>query len=368
MSFNYQPPLSNRGVQNTTGAGLITLVDWVQLTFKKIQFSSDVIALLGLDLEHFTVLDKGLNGWKRMYATKEEEIKILQDGNDTTRGMTQLIMSGQGCRFFEKHSSTNWIDFFAVIQNTDVNYRRLDIAVDDYEGYVTPSKVYRKIKQKSVTSKFRKGRWIESFDLNDYERNGTTLYCGSPQSDIQVRFYDKLKEREDKNFIVDSNVTHWTRVELQLRKERAHAAALNIAFQHSTIGELASGTLANYITFRVRDKKERNKSRWVVCEWWTKFLRDSEKIALTIKVDEPKMEKTVDWAQKQWSKSVYMMYEAFNNDIDFMFKLLERGSSQMTEKDFLRILDFKDKYGNISFEEFLEKKEKTNRLDDSLDD
>lgn len=368
MSLGGQPPATDRGVGNTNAEGLIALVDWVQLTFKNIQFSYDIIDLLGLNLEMFVVLDKGLSGWKTTYQTLEGEIKILQDGNKTTEGMTQLIMSGKGCRYFEKHSTTNWIDFFSVIMNTSVNYKRIDLAIDDFEGFFTPDKVYRKIKQKAVTSKFRKGRWIESFDLSDYEKLGTTLYCGSPGSEIQVRFYDKLKEREGKNFLVDKSIKHWVRTEVQLRDGRAEAMATLISLNSKDVGELVSGTLADYINFRVRDKKEKNKSRWKICDWWLSFLKNAERISLTIKPEEPVLEKSIDWADHQWTKTMYSMYLVFQQDMDLFYKLMEKGQSKMEIKDWKRVEQFKEKYGDLTFQEYLEKKEKTNRINDSLND
>jgi phage replication initiation protein len=352
-----QPPTTNRGVEHTTASGLNAVVDWVQVTFKNILLTYDIVDLLGLEKSYFQDSESGLYGWKKSVETIEKEIRIFYDGGEKVSG-THLMITGQGCRFFEKHSKTNWSDFFAVILNTDINVKRIDLAIDDFEGYYTPSLWYRKIKQSSVTSRFKRGRWIESFNLGEYEKGGTTIYIGSPSSSIQIRCYDKLKERQEKGFLVDEKISCWVRTELQLREERAEGLALMIAYERGSIGSLASGILNNYICFRVRDKKEKNKSRWKVCDWWEKYLNNVEKISLTLNHAEPVLEKTIDWANTQWAKSMYSMYLVFNQDVDMFYKMLQKGQANMLKKDYKRVEEFIEKYGEMTFDEYLEKKRK----------
>lgn len=368
--FLTQPPSTNRGVVNTWRSGLSACLDWVQVTFKKISSAKNIMDILGLGNDLFSFKEGGFYGWKSTYETAESEIRIFESPEEEEKG-THLIISGKGCRLFEEKSSNDWVIFFGVIFNTDINVKRIDIAIDDFKGYYNPSKLYRKIKQGAVTSRFRKGRWIESFNLSDskndgcYSKLGTTLYIGSPKSSIQIRVYDKLQERQEKGFIIDQNINHWVRTEIQLRDERAEGLAIMIANDYKSIGALAVGVLKNYISFKIVNKKESNKSRWKDCKWWLDFLGDTEAIALTLNHSEPTLERSVDWANTQWLKTMYSMYLVFNQDIDMFYDMMSLGQAKMEKKDYEKIEKFFDKYGSMTFEEYLKKK-KNEPINDSL--
>lgn len=365
MSFKGQPPVTNRGVTHTSDRGLNAVVDWVQVTFKKIALTFDIMDLLGIEKSYFKLENKGLYGWKTTYKTDFNEIRIFEDGDGQLEGTTHLIITGQGCRLFEKISKTNWSDFFAVILNTDIKIKRIDLAIDDFKGYFTPSLWYRKIKQNAVTTKLRKGRWIESFNLSEYEKQGTTIYVGSPKSSIQIRCYDKFKEREEKGFIIDDEIKFWVRTEIQAREERAEAIALIIAYNRKSIGEIASGILKNYLMFRVRNKNESNKSRWKICDWWKKYLGNVEKLELTLNHKEPTLERSIDWANSSWLRTMYSMYLVFEQDIDMFYKMMVQAQGKMRKEDYKKIEEFIDKYGKMSFDDYVMKKNKTSHLNDS---
>lgn len=352
-----KPPVTNRGVGNTSQTGLSACLDWVQVTLKKFHNAKKILGLFGLSEEHFSQTEGGLYGWNYTLKTAENDIRILYDEDKNEKGC-HVIFTGKGCRFFEKNSSTNWVDVFRVLQNTDINVKRIDLAVDDFTGFYNPSKLYRKIKQGSVTSKFRRGRWIESFTIQDYQKGGTTLYMGSPKSDIQVRVYDKLLERKEKGFLVDKQVNHWVRTEIQLRDARAEGLSLMIAYDSKSVGSLAVGILRNYVNFLIPNKSESNKSRWKSCKWWLDFLGECEEISLTLNHSEPVLERTIDWANSQWLKSMYSIYMVFQQDIDIFYRLMEQGQLKMEKKDYKRIEDFISRYGEMTFQDYLEKKKK----------
>ena len=99
---------------------------------------------------------------------------------------------------------------------------------------------------------------------------------------------------------------HWIRVELQLRDERATAAALELV-KLSDIGATVSGILRNYLMFRV-PSLDSNKSRWPVALWWEYMLENMEKIKLWVSPGEPyNFDNTEYWFFKQYGQAIAVM-------------------------------------------------------------
>lgn len=116
----------------------------------------------------------------------------------------------------------SWQSFFEYLLGYDINVTRLDLALDDMLGYFTLKQIENKIKSGCVVSRFRTGRNFEEHLLATGETLGQTIYFG--KSDVMIRFYDKLEEREAKNYALKHDIDFWQRTELQIRKDRAMKA------------------------------------------------------------------------------------------------------------------------------------------------
>lgn len=90
----------------------------------------------------------------------------------------------------------------------DVHITRLDIAID-FINFANAGMKYRFNKPNT------KQYWIK-------ERNGEigTIYCGSSGSNIQYRYYNKLKERNTKKIRVPPNIKNWERLEIILKDKK----------------------------------------------------------------------------------------------------------------------------------------------------
>jgi phage replication initiation protein len=351
------PPCASRGAQNTSGGALRALVDWVSVTLKNVHDVHDVIDLLGLPRENFCEFPTGKYGYKS--HMRFGHIAIYYDGR-SDMGI-HIEMSGQGCREFEQYTKRDWSQFFALLLNLDVNFTRLDLAIDDFRGYFTIQQVINKVRRGHVASRFKEARRSDSYKIATGENTGMTVYFGDASSRLQVRFYDKYKERVSKGHEILEGVTCWNRIECQLRKERAMAAAVMIANESYNVGQMVMGILANYIRFLV-PSKDANKSRWKTCDWWEEFLHGVEKLKLTQVAPDATIERAKSWVERQVAPTLAMLYEAFDYDEDLIWDFIREGLPRLTDKHKDMIRRFKEEQGRIEED----REERRQKIKDNL--
>jgi phage replication initiation protein len=351
------PPCTSRGAQNTSLPALRACVDWLQATLKNVHDVHDTIDILGLQRDAFKEFPTGKYGYKS--HMRFGHIAIYYDGRPDMG--IHIEMSGQGCREFERYTKKDWSQFFALLLNFDVNFTRLDLAIDDFKGYFTIEQVIQKIKRGHISSRFKEARRHDSWKIATGENTGMTVYFGDSSSRLQVRFYDKFKERVSKGKEMQDGVTFWNRVECQLRKERAMSAAVILAHEHYNTGQLVMGILQNYIRFLVPGK-DSNKSRWKTCKWWEDYLHGVEKLKLTQVAPDATIERSKSWFENQVSATFAMLLEAYDYDEDLILEFLRHGMMKMTDKHKDMIKRFREE--NEKMVEDLE--EKRNKIKDNL--
>jgi phage replication initiation protein len=363
--FDVLLPYSNRVVENTEGAPLIAVVDWLSVTFKSLVFPDKLIHLLGLKDCPFVPFDSGKYGYTNHLRFGHIGIYYSENNDDIF-----LDISGQGCREFEQNSIYDWSTFFQLILMLPVKITRLDLAVDDRKGYFTFAKLKKKIKQciapdghtyNHVRSQFREVRILEKFKLSNGEELGTTMYFGSPTSLIQIRIYDKLqqliskkkteKEREElKKELGD----FWIRTEMQLRDERATLAVVMIAERdEKNLATQVLGHIRKYLLF-VDDNGDKNKSRWPISPWWLKFLNDVEALPLTMVAPDVSVEKAFNWLLRSCSASFDLVLAACDYDLDFVLKMVIEGNMNQKKKHENMLIAFKGK--NYNADEIITKR------------
>lgn len=240
----------------------IILFDWLSIT-SKIHSVKDIKSLLGLqDVEWQTL--KGVRG----YLVREyfEGISI-HHGNT---GNVWLEMSGKGCRAFESFGHAEYSIIFDVVKacHEYINVTRLDIAFDDHTKLLNIDKICNDVRKQEYISRSREWEVIES-------SKGKSITVGSHASPVLVRVYDKAAERNL------NDGSHWIRVEMQLRDERAFEFINQLDVYY--LGNLFRGVLSNYLRFVVEDKTETNRSRLKTKPYWNKLLESAEAISLFTK-------------------------------------------------------------------------------------
>lgn len=104
----------------------------------------------------------------------------------------------------------------------------------------------------------------------EYGSDGTTIYHGSPRSNMYIRIYDKAAERGLEN-------VHWIRVEMQMRDEIAFGFLSGLI--NKPIGDHFRGVLHNYLRYVVNPGTDENMSRWPMTDYWAELIAGIQRVS-----------------------------------------------------------------------------------------
>lgn len=328
--------------------GLRVSVDWLSFTIKSETFISwqGLARYFGLPLNQFNSEFRGSYGYKKSACHMFYNVKILYDGLD---GMgIHVDISGSAVGFFlqcylNRKSSETPFDCPAFEITSEISafndvvlcsllkdildkggqISRLDLAVDDIGcTYYSLAELRDIFHDGLYVSKFRK--YKEVFESDKISCTGSTIYLGSPKSEMMIRIYDKQLEQ---NSAKKANIqTPWTRWEIQLRKERATVASAVLA-SGSALSSVTLGILSNYLRIivrdNVRDTRCSSDSKWIA------FLDGIKKL----RISQPVREKTLDdkraWLMKQVAPTLAAIHR-YDNDLSFVYTLLKSGSMRIS--------------------------------------
>ncbi len=279
----------------TQPAENMILFDWLTFTFKEDWTPQQVAEFLGLEDQPWSQMEKGLRGYRRRLTFSN--INILYDGADNMGVCVDL--SGSGCRAFETYSSRSWDDlYFDLLWYAEqclVNVTRLDVAFDDHTGILDIDQLRDDTDDHLYVSRSR--TWKV-----EYGSQGTTIYHGSPQSNMFIRIYDKAAEQ-------DLEGVHWVRVEMQMRDEIALGYLQGLG--SSEEGTQFRGVLHNYLRYVVDPGDDTNMSRWPMADYWAELLEAVQRIRCW---SAPGVDYTV------WDLSNYIINQA-GNALDCYLKI-----------------------------------------------
>ena len=246
-------------VENVSQENLI-LFDWLTFT-SQCDSPESLMLTLGLQDVPWQKMDKGRNGYRQRYFF--ENISILYDGTEDM-GVC-LDMSGTGCRAFETYSKISWKKLMQVLYfgGEDYHVTRLDMAFDDHTGILDIDVLRDDTDDHLYVSRSR--TWKV-----EYGSAGTTIYHGSPKSNMYIRIYDKAAER-------DLQDVHWIRVEMQMRDEIAFGFIEQLyGFDDFpwflNVGSVFRGVLHNYLRYVQNPGSDENMSRWPMAPYWAKLI------------------------------------------------------------------------------------------------
>lgn len=239
----------------------LILFDWLTFT-SHVDTPERLMILLGLKDVPWQKMDKGRNGYKQRFFF--ENISILFDGADNM-GVC-VDMSGTGCRAFETYSTIKWTELMDLLyrNSQDYNITRLDMAFDDHTGLLDIDQIRDDTDDHMYVS--RSKTWKV-----EYGSAGTTIYHGSPKSNMYIRIYDKAAERDLEN-------VHWIRVEMQMRDEIAFGFIGGLI--SNPVGDQFRGVLHNYLRYVVDPGTDVNMSRWPMAKYWSDLLEGIQKISV----------------------------------------------------------------------------------------
>lgn len=239
----------------------IIIYDALSIT-SNIHQVSDIIDIIGMhDVPWQTV--PGAKGFQyRMYY----DCVSIHFGRDDD--FVWLELTGQGCRVFETFGTGDYESLFALALDNPGNVKltRLDVAYDDHSGILDIDTLCNDTRQGNFISRFCDWQVIEG-------SKGQSITHGSMQSEIFLRIYDKAAERK----ITDG--THWVRVELQLRRDRA----MQFVQSSGDIGSRFRGVLLNYVRYIVSDGIDSNRWRWDMLSYWSTLVAAADKLSVYVK-------------------------------------------------------------------------------------
>lgn len=159
-----------------------------------------------------------------------EHIVLRTDGpmDENYQKTCQLEMKGEGCREFERRNpDKTWVDLIQYMINLKAKFKRIDIAVDDYEGkYASLQWIFDKIEKEHYTSVFRTFP-LPIGPINEIQ----TIQFGSHHSNKMLVIYDKRKEQLNKKKFCDK--PYWVRYEMRFRNEVAAAIIKKMLAEYS---------------------------------------------------------------------------------------------------------------------------------------
>ena len=259
------------------------IYDWFSLT-SKIHDVQGMIEEIGMQRSAWLTLT-GVRG----YAWRQHCNSVSVHYGK--RPEVWLEMSGSGCRAFEDLGHGDFEHLFDLYRENpeEINLTRIDVAFDDFEGVLSMEQLFLDtyFRREYISKACKTTSELSQF-VSDPDLDGKTIVFGAPKSEILIRIYDKRAERlgilktkaEKEEF--KKNVSHWVRVELQLRDERAKQWAKQIGERKLTIGEMFSGVLRNYLRFVERPigSSDENRWRWPMKPYWAELISQAEAIKL----------------------------------------------------------------------------------------
>lgn len=318
------------------------LVDWLTFSVKEKDPRNVIEQYLGMDPDLFQDTGYSLMGYNKV--KRFSDICVCYEGreDDYFQDMGVCVsMSGNGCRTFETMSKLTFdgvrdkqgmesvafpVLFQLLAATEDANVSRIDIACDDYAGYLSMDDVLTKVQTNEVNSRMTKRSTVISF--NGTQRNGATAYIGAPSSDFRVRIYDKALEEGIEG--------HWVRVELVMRGKNSNAFVVQMT-NSENVGKLTAQVINDKFSFIERD--DSNITRCTVCGWWTAFVDELETVRLVArKVIQHSVEQIGSWVEAQVGPSLAILFRTMG--WPYLFELAKDAGQRLSDKQQSLITDY----------------------------
>lgn len=297
------------------------LIDWFAMSFRDpLVTVRDVVKLLELPF--------GFDEWKQLpgrYCYRDRlsfnHVNIYYNNVNPDCDFPLLELSGQGCREFETFSKLGFDRLFELAKDPEkYHMSRLDVAFDDFTGVFDIRQIYDDYRLGNWVSKSNRGLLGGDMHRREKDYIGYSVMTGSKSSDMYMRIYDKAIERG----YFDGR--HWVRCELILKQDRAYTFIRNPV----PLGEKFCGVILNYFRFLKPSKKDSNRWRWKMREYWENFLGAVDSISVfTPKTIEYNLPRLHHYVMEMAGNSVETYIRCVGL-YDFFDNLLKRGTKGLT--------------------------------------
>ncbi|EUJ33134.1 replication initiation factor [Listeria floridensis FSL S10-1187] len=254
-----------------------------------------------------------LNAPTRKYGYVEkyelDQIRVYRSVNLDERGV-MIELAGQGCRQFEavlEMQQKSWFSFLEFVLHQNGKVTRLDIAIDDIEGYIDIPDALEFTHKGYVQSKFNTYDFNGQGNIASGEHEGVTIYYGSKKSNVYFTFYQKNYEQAKKHKIPVENIGLWNRYEVRLIDEKAMLAVKELLNQQE-ISFVGRGILKEYLQFVYLDtiRGQKKKLRKLV-DGWHQLVDDVDQLKLKVTPNKDFYTRSENWLRSQAGATIRMV-------------------------------------------------------------
>lgn len=256
--------------------------DYLRIRFPTHDYKKIIREVLGMDVDYFDSEPTGLMGYKMKYFLGL--IWVLNSEKESDRGVL-IQLSGEGCRHYDsvlEERQEDYKDFLRRVKEHGGHATRVDVALDDFEGFFSISEMKKKIKKGEYNTRFKKGREIGDLDFSENESAGETVYFGTRSSNMHFCFYEKNYEIANRENIPLEDVEVKNRYEVRIMDGRAEKF-LEEYMSSYDFGEVILGIISRQVTILEIDR-EGNESVW---KKWLEFINGAEAIRLKMEPKKP---------------------------------------------------------------------------------
>lgn len=332
-------------------------VDWLSFSVKYHKDSFDWIArAFG---EKSIPMEKGAFGYTDAYFTDTQAL-IAFSPNKPQNKIHVSLSSGALFRISENLSVN---EIVSKVIRLDGKFSRIDIAQDDYDGFLDMETIFQKLASGLAASRLRtfqeyrgnqqtqviKSHKSFTSQKEESKRIGQTIYIGDmKQGKVFVRIYDKEAQ-------TGKGYDHWVRVEFQLRHQAADNYCNPKAYYSPETGEETkrkkdsievslyeeteteenlssdfthrrfSKTAFYYLkfldpSFKIETFEDshiltlKHKRHWIPSEWWTTFLNTNKGESIGMPKNETGLEEIKQWALNSTSGADYFLTRIYGEN------------------------------------------------------
>ncbi|MGT2888385.1 replication initiation factor domain-containing protein [Streptococcus didelphis] len=199
-----------------SGHSLEGSIDWLKIRFKTLDYESIIKEVMKMKVSDFYDSDKTFYGYQDMITFGNIRILFSHDIEKINEG-TLVEFTGLGCREFESillEQKREWWEFFQSVFEYAENHRnfleledflafnRFDIALDELYKEDGSNVDLHDLRKRISAGKI-KVNIVDNILFDEglkrvkgvFVNSGLTIYLGSRQSDVFIRFYEKDLEQ-----------------------------------------------------------------------------------------------------------------------------------------------------------------------------
>lgn len=298
------------------------IIDYLTIHFFSTNYKELVKEVLGVSMKHMIFSEITTLGYTgRFNLLNAIDIRI---SNDTVKG-TLFELKGKGCRFLSgwlKARKETWPYFIQKVFAFGGNFTRIDFSMNDYEGLLDLPKMAKQVENNYFYSTFKRGDIYNGKNLTNGSSDGTTLYFGSPKSQLRFCFYQKNYEQRRKNGtpLEDSSIIN--RYELRFRHEKAQELA-NYLLSNKEFETIIFELMNHSLCFYDRTPRSPNAK---IDKDWANFIGNHGTLQISLPSNPMSLEKSIRWLIQNVSPTMKLIDSIGNiYNVDLLGMIVETG-------------------------------------------